>query len=94
MNANKKKTIGFVGDMRRINVSLSRAKNHCIIVGDLKRLSINRAWREIIIEAMDNDQVYEVREWNKATIGGIFKNKEKHLMKSFGIERNPSQQSR
>jgi superfamily I DNA and/or RNA helicase len=94
MNANKKKTIGFVGDMRRINVSLSRAKDHCIIVGDLKRLSINKAWKEIIYEAMENDQVYEVKDWNKATIASIFKNKQKNLIKSFGIERNPSQQSK
>ncbi len=45
MNMNKKKTIGFVSDMRRINVSLSRAKDHCIIVGDLKRLSISKVWK-------------------------------------------------
>ena len=34
---------------------------------------------------MENDQVYEVRDWNKATIPSIFKNKQKNLMKSFGI---------
>jgi senataxin len=45
MGINKKKTIGFVSDMRRINVSLSRAKDYCIIVGDLKRLCINKIWK-------------------------------------------------
>ena len=39
--------------MRRINVSLSRAKNACIIVGDLKRLSLNKKWKNIIEDAMD-----------------------------------------
>ena len=58
MNRNRKRTIGFVSDMRRINVSLSRAKDYCIIVGDLKRLCLNKIWKEIIFEAMDNDQVY------------------------------------
>ena len=52
MSLNKKRTIGFVSDMRRINVSLSRAKDFCIIVGDLKRLSINKVWKQIIFEAM------------------------------------------
>jgi superfamily I DNA and/or RNA helicase len=53
LNQNRKKTIGFVGDMRRINVSLSRAKDICIIVGDLKRLSsLSKKWKEIISEAM------------------------------------------
>lgn len=48
MNFNRKRTIGFVSDMRRINVSLSRAKNACIIVGDLKRLCLNNKWKNII----------------------------------------------
>ena len=45
MNKNRKKTIGFVSDMRRINVSLSRDKSNCIIVGDLKRLCLNKIWK-------------------------------------------------
>lgn len=45
--------------MRRINVSLSRAKNVCIIVGDLKRLSsLSKKWKEIVTDAMEKDQVY------------------------------------
>jgi len=55
---NKRKTIGFVSDLRRINVSLSRAKNLCIIFGDIKRLSINNTWRNIIEQAIELKQVY------------------------------------
>jgi superfamily I DNA and/or RNA helicase len=32
---NKRRTIGFVGDGRRLNVALSRAREVCIVVGDL-----------------------------------------------------------
>ena len=32
---NHKKTIGFVSDGRRLNVALSRAKEFCIVIGDL-----------------------------------------------------------
>jgi len=46
LKENRKKTIGFVSDMRRINVSLSRAKDICIIVGDMKRLSsLSKKWK-------------------------------------------------
>jgi hypothetical protein len=43
---------------------------------------------------MDNDQVYEVKDWSKAVIGTIFKNKQKHLLKSMGMDRIPSNQSK
>ena len=55
---NKRKTIGFVGDVRRINVSLSRAKKLCIIFADVKRLSINPTWKNIINEAISKEQIY------------------------------------
>lgn len=83
---NKRRTIGFVSDMRRINVSLSRAKENCIIVGDLKRLAINKIWKDIITEAIMNEQVYEVKDPSKTTIASIFKNKKKHLMKDLNID--------
>lgn len=83
---NRKRTIGFVSDMRRINVSLSRAKENCIIVGDLKRLSLNKVWKDIIIDAISDEQVYEVKDPSKVTIASIFKNKQKNLMKSLDLE--------
>lgn len=82
---NRKRTIGFVSDMRRINVSLSRAKENCIIVGDLKRLSMNKVWKDIILDAISDEQVYEVKDPSKVTIASIFKNKQKHLMKTLDL---------
>jgi len=66
-------------------------------VGDLKRLSLNKVWREIIHDAILDEQVYEVKDPSKVTIASIFKNKQKNLMKNLdveGLERNASQQSR
>ena len=63
-------------------------------MGDLKRLSLNKVWREIIHDAILNEQIYEVKDPSKVTIASIFKNKQKHLMKNLdteGLERNVSQ---
>jgi superfamily I DNA and/or RNA helicase len=49
--ANPKRTIGFVADGRRLNVALSRAKDVCVVVGDLNRLQTNKTWKAIINEA-------------------------------------------
>ena len=45
---NPRRTIGFVADGRRLNVALSRAKEVCIVVGDLNRLQTNKTWKGII----------------------------------------------
>lgn len=58
MEENKRKTIGFVSDLRRINVSLSRAKSLCVIFCDAKRLCINPTWKNIIHEAMAKNQLF------------------------------------
>lgn len=50
--------------MRRINVSLSRAKRLCVIVGDVKRLSINLTWRSIVSDAIEKHQVYSYSHKN------------------------------
>lgn len=43
-NTNKKnRTVGFLDDMRRLNVALSRAKKNLIIIGNMKTLSSTNA---------------------------------------------------
>ena len=72
--------------MRRVNVSLSRAKHTCIVVGDLRRLAINKTWKAIIEDAIDKDQAYDVKDINKDTLANIFKNKKKYLLKKLDVQ--------
>lgn len=39
VRSNKKAEIGFLSDIRRLNVSLTRAKRHCMIIGDSSTLN-------------------------------------------------------
>lgn len=57
---NKRKTIGFVGDGRRLNVALSRAREACVVVGDLTRLQLSKVWKSIIFDAKKQGNVFKV----------------------------------
>lgn len=66
-------------------MGLSRAKDVCIIVGDLKRLAgLNKKWRDIVEEAIGKEQVWCVK--GKDTVEGVMKNNKKHLMRNLGEE--------
>lgn len=77
MYVNRRRTIGFVADMRRVNVSLSRAKDVCIVVGDLNRLASNSTWRKIIVDAIEKGQAYQMH-CNKDYFKGFMKDLNKH----------------
>lgn len=55
-------------------------------MGDLKRLCLNKVWKDIILDAIQDEQVYEVKDPNKVTISSIFKNKQKHLLKNLNLD--------
>ena len=57
---NRTHTLGFVGDGRRLTVALSRAKDLCIVVGDLHRLKISKVWKSIITTAAKQGKVFRV----------------------------------
>ena len=57
---NQRKTIGFLKDRRRMNVSLSRARLTLIVVGNAKRLMISKVWRSLIEFAMKNKTCFRV----------------------------------
>eukprot|EP01016_Furgasonia_blochmanni_P051641 TRINITY_DN8156_c0_g1_i4.p1 TRINITY_DN8156_c0_g1~~TRINITY_DN8156_c0_g1_i4.p1 ORF type:complete len:142 (+),score=16.01 TRINITY_DN8156_c0_g1_i4:327-752(+) len=57
----KKKTIGFLRDRRRMNVSLSRAKYSLIVVGDTDRLRISKKWRSLVDYAKSLNRCFKVQ---------------------------------
>lgn len=48
VRANKKKEIGFLEDLRRLNVALTRAKRKIILVGDSETLMTNKTLQNLI----------------------------------------------
>ncbi|ORZ34382.1 AAA domain-domain-containing protein [Catenaria anguillulae PL171] len=58
--ASKSKSIGFLSDMRRMNVALTRAKYSLFIVGSAKTLVVNQYWRELIEHARETGVLCEL----------------------------------
>jgi len=48
VRANEKEQIGFLDDLRRLNVAITRAKRKLIVVGDTKTLSSNKTYKKMI----------------------------------------------
>ena len=63
-------------------MSLSRSKTLCVIFGDVKRLSINETWRNIILKAINEGQVYEFQN-NKNFLQQFKSQPKKFMMKSL-----------
>jgi hypothetical protein len=45
--------IGFLGDLRRMNVGLTRAKNSLFILGNADALKTNAEWRGFVGDAQE-----------------------------------------
>jgi superfamily I DNA and/or RNA helicase len=41
-------------------VALSRAKDVCIVMGDLNRLQLNKTWKNIIVGAQKEKRAFKV----------------------------------
>ncbi len=48
VRSNERGEIGFLSDMRRLNVAITRAKRKLIMIGDSKTLASNEAYRDLI----------------------------------------------
>jgi len=58
VRANEKEEIGFLKDLRRLNVAITRPKRKLIIVGDGKTLSSNETYKNLI-EYIKSNGVYK-----------------------------------
>lgn len=47
--SNEKKSLGFLTDERRINVTLTRAKSLLIVVGNGNTLGSNEIWNDFLL---------------------------------------------
>lgn len=52
-------TIGFLRDLRRMNVAITRSKMKLIIVGNTQTLSLHRFYREFINYVQENGEIVE-----------------------------------
>ncbi|KAI7731100.1 hypothetical protein M8C21_001948 [Ambrosia artemisiifolia] len=58
MNSNR--GIGFVADVRRMNVALTRAKHSLWVLGNVRTLQTNKNWGALVNDAKDRDLVLSV----------------------------------
>jgi superfamily I DNA and/or RNA helicase len=54
VRSNDKGEIGFLNDLRRLNVAITRAKRKLIIVGNKNTLNYNNTYKKLIKNAMYN----------------------------------------
>jgi senataxin len=52
--------IGFLSDVRRMNVALTRAKSSLFVLGDAKALQSNENWRKLVEDAKERGFLREV----------------------------------
>jgi senataxin len=57
---NKSKSIGFLKDARRMNVSLSRCRQSLIVVCDINKLKHNKLWKSLVEYSFSLGTCYKV----------------------------------
>ena len=69
------RNLGFIEDCRRMNVAITRARRHLIVVGKESLLRRNQHWRYIIDRSLQKDDKLvgykKVEDFVK--MGGMFK---------------------
>jgi predicted DNA helicase len=60
VRANEKEEIGFLSDIRRLNVAITRPKRKLIIVGDAKTLSVHKTYEHLIQYVKENGAYLKV----------------------------------
>ena len=60
VRASGNKTIGFLSDVRRMNVALTRAKHFLFVIARVKSIVVNPYWRELVAHAREKKAVVHV----------------------------------
>ncbi len=63
VRSNEKQQLGFLEDLRRINVALTRARRHLFVVGDSATLSAHRFYAELVEHAQASGGYRSAWEW-------------------------------
>ena len=61
VRSNDKGSIGFLGDERRINVTITRSKHLLIVVGNPQTLQKNGTWHQYISFLKKNNLYHEIK---------------------------------
>ncbi|KAF0714251.1 Aste57867_3966 [Aphanomyces stellatus] len=91
-------SIGFLRDIRRLNVGMTRARYCCFVLGDVHTLKKDPTWRQLVESASDRrllipagrrrfEEVVE-RMDNDADLKGHFDKMHAHVMDKFTQESN------
>jgi superfamily I DNA and/or RNA helicase len=69
------RNLGFIEDCRRMNVAITRARRHLIVIGKESLLRRNQHWRYIIDRSLqkDDDLVGYKKVEDFVKMGGMFK---------------------
>jgi superfamily I DNA and/or RNA helicase len=62
VRANDKEEIGFLKDIRRLNVAVTRAKRKLIIIGDAQTLTVNETYKNLIEYIKNNGKFITVKK--------------------------------
>ena len=54
------KGIGFLSDVRRMNVALTRAKNFLFVIARCSSITVNPYWRDLVEHARETEAVIKV----------------------------------
>ena len=63
VRSNSKQTVGFLDDARRINVSITRAKKCCLVIGDISTLNSNPDLAHFVDYCRRHQVIYNADQW-------------------------------
>lgn len=64
-NSGNGNTIGFLSDIRRMNVGLTRAKRSLFILGHVKSLQHDKYWGKLVKDASERKMLQDVSWYKK-----------------------------